>query len=188
MTKSLKRLRQYLLRKKNTVIYNKHGCKSNVDELKQKLFENHIDDFKYSSQFDDWTKKHNKPRYKYITMIRKTNFGIVRIVAFVDSDVELTEKNYKKHIHILINPNANMTAIQMIKTYRGHRWHIEVFHKDLKQNIEIVKSYRGLSFIGLKNHYILRVISYLILVRYKSLKHSWKQSIGKMKRTVAMRM
>lgn len=172
----------------NTVIYNKHGCKSNVSELKTKLFYNHLDDFKYSSQFDTWTERHKRRRCKYFTLKRKTNFGFVRILAVVNADVELTEENYKDHIKIFINPNANMTSTQMVATYRGHRWYIEVFHKDLKQNIEIVKSYRGLSFIGLRNHYILRVLSYLVLVLYKNLKKTWKNTIGKTKRSIVMRI
>lgn len=174
--------------KKNTVYYNKNGIKSNMEELKEKLFYERLDDFKYSTQLDTWASNHDRPRYKYYTLIRFTNFGKVRIVAFFDSSKRLTEDNFHKHIIILINPNANMTAIQMIKTLRGHRWHIEVFHKDLKQNLEIVKSYRGLDFIGLRNHYILRVYSYLVLSYYIHLKSSWKKTIGILKRYIAMQM
>lgn len=184
----IKDIKCVLAGKLNTVIYNKYDIKSNVRELKSKLYKEKLDDFKYSVQLDNWCSKHNRPRYKYYTFIRKSNFGSVRIVAFYDDSIELTDTNYNDNLHILLNPGANMTGIQMIVTCRGHRWHIEVYHKDLKQNIEIVSSYRGLSFIGLRNHYILRILSYLVLVRSLSLKGSWKRTIGKTKRSIVMLM
>ena len=174
--------------KSNTVFYSNDGFKYNGDYLKNYLFHHYLSVFKYSTRLDGWCIKHNKPRYKYWTAIRRSNFGIVRIVVFIEADKELTENNYKNNMHILINFGANMNAIQMIETYRGHRWQIEVFHKDWKQVIEIVKSYTGLSFVGLSNHYILRTLSYLYLAKYIANKKSWKGTIGQNKRKFVMLM
>lgn len=167
--------------KGNTVFYDS-DFKFNARWLKRILYKYFQDDFKTSSQLDSWSHRHKKPKYEYWSGIYDSNFGKVKVVAVKVKDRKLTDSNYGKGLHILISFDPSMTAVQIIQTYKGQRWQIEVFHRSYKRDIEVVTSYIGLSFIGLRNHYILRSISYLYLAKIKCDKASWKNTIGQIKR------
>ncbi len=173
--------------KSNTVFYDA-DFKFNSRFLKEYLYHICLDDFKQSVQLDSWSKKHNRPYYDYWTRIFGSNFGNVRVVAVKTRGKYLDNKNYKRNIHILISFCTELNAVQIIETYKGQRWQVEVFHKSYKNDLECVTSYVGKSFIGLMNHYILRAIGHLYLSKYRLDKTSWKYTIGKAKRYFSMLM
>jgi hypothetical protein len=172
----------YVTRAKNNTIFYDGYFKFNAKWLKDYLFYCCLDDFKRSSELDNWCKKHKgRPNYKYWTKIFGSNFGSVRVVAVILADKELTKSNYRHNIVILFCTNTSLNSIRIIKIYKGQRWQIEVFHRSLKQDFDIVTGYIGTRFIGLRNHYSLRCLSHLYLSKYISLKKSWKGKIGKTK-------
>ncbi len=175
----------FITRAKNNTVFIDGDFKFNTRWLKGFLFHICFEDFRMSTQLNSWSDKHKKPRYKYWSKVFQSNYGAVKVVAVIESEKEITLKNFNRAIQILLCFNINMTAIQIIECYRGQRWQVEVFHKSWKRDIEVVKSYIGLSFIGLKNHYIFRALSYLYLAKYRYDKGSWKGTIGQNKKKFA---
>ncbi|MFQ5621153.1 MAG: transposase, partial [Candidatus Nanoarchaeia archaeon] len=100
--------------------------------------------------------------------------SIPLVKLLVSHEWQETQNIWSKHFH-LISTNAQDSPVQIIRQYRL-RWHIEVFHRDIKQNLEfdhaIVRKKEGIV-----RHAIFVALAYTILQLYM-FQHGLQMTIG----------
>jgi hypothetical protein len=164
--------------KRNTILIDELGNTTNVEVWINQEWNNNLKGFKNSIQLSDWCRKHKVPDVCYKSKTFQTNFmGKVKVVMAIDEDAKKQDE-----VKVYVSTDLNKSAVMIIREYREIRWIIEIFHRSVKQDIEVEKSYQGRKFIGITNHNVLKCITYLILMKWKKEHRKSTWSIGQVKR------
>ncbi len=99
--------------------------------------------------------------------------GIPKIKMIISHEYSRKQKSWNK-IH-LISTNTENTALEIICTYRI-RWHIETYHRDIKQNLGFAKAFLRKKE-GIVRHAVFVSLAYAMLKLFMFLK-GLKMSIG----------
>lgn len=138
-----------------------------------------------NSSLNQYLSKRDKEPLYYCVKDFHCDCGNVRAWVFYDDKAkELVGTNdFWKHVEVFICTDANMRAKEVYEEYHKHRWSIEVpYHKGLKSEIEVEKSYQGRTFTGHNNQWILKTISMFILFYENIQRKSWRLSYKELKR------
>ena len=137
-----------------------------------------------NASFNDYLVEKGKKVLSYYTSICKCGAGDVKVWIFYDEEAEklINSTKFWKHVEIFICNDTNMKAKEVYKEYHEYRWSIEEpYHKSLKNDIEVEKSYQGQSFAGHNNQWILKAIAMFVLFYENMKRRSWRLSNGQLK-------
>lgn len=102
----------------------------------------------------------------YERIVRVKHVGMVKLL--ISQEWRTQEKRWSKPFY-LICTNTQKSAVQIIRTY-ANRWSIEIFHRDIKQNLGL-QAYQMRGRKGITRHLILVAIAYATLKFWMSLKN-----------------
>ena len=171
--------------KKNTTLIRKSDNKKfQAIELSKEVVEKRFGIYNNTS-LNEYLIEKNKKLLYYYTEIFTCGAGDVKVWIFYDEDAKtlIDTKKFWKHIEIFLCTDFCMRAKEVYKEYHEYRWSIEEpYHKSLKTDVEVDKSYQGKSFAGHNNQWILKAIAMFVLFYENMKRKSWRLSNGKLKR------
>lgn len=94
----------------------------------------------------------------YEKVVRLKHIGFVKLLITQQRNEE--KKRWSRTFY-LISTNMEKSVVQVLRTY-AQRWSIEVFHKDIKQNLGL-EAYQVRGREGIIRHLILVVLAYAVL-------------------------
>lgn len=101
--------------------------------------------------------------------------GIPKIKLLISKEYFDDKKEWSKNFH-LISTSRDDSPVKILRLY-SLRWHIETFHRDIKQNLGFDKAFLRLKE-GIVRHAIFSVIAYIILKLFMFQRGFSNMSIG----------
>lgn len=101
--------------------------------------------------------------------------GIPKVKMLISKEYFDDKKEWSKNFH-LISTSRDDSPVKILRIY-GLRWHIETFHRDIKQNLGFDKAFLRLKE-GIVRHAIFSVIAYIILKLFMFQRGFSNMSIG----------